>query len=197
MITRVDHVAIAARDHEKALAFFRDVLGAVPGEKVEAPGLKFFWQTLALGDMSRLELVSPSGEGSFLDGFLKNRPGGFHHITLQTDDLEAMIRRLNEHGIPYFGKHEYPGGTWKEIFIHPRDAFGALVQIAEFDAAYWMVPEAKMPDGERWRVEAKEGNFLLTCAHPGGGKVALEFSREELRELSEELRRALELSLDL
>lgn len=192
MISRIDHVAIAINDHEKALAFFRDVLGAVPGAKIKAPPLKFFWQTLALGDLSRLELVSPSGEGSFLDGFLKDRTGGVHHITLQTPDLEAMIQRLESLGIPYFGKHAYPDGTWKEVFIHPRDAFGVLVQIAEFDAAYWMVPEEKLPEGERWRVEEKNGRYALTVAHPGGGKVTLEFAREELQELSETLQRVLE-----
>ena len=192
MISRVDHVAFAVRDHEKALAFFRDILGALPGKCYNEAGRNFYWQTLSLGDLSRLELISPSAETSFLDGFLANREGGFHHITLQTPDLEAAIKRLEEHGIPYFGRHEYPDGTWKEVFIHPRDAFGILVQIAEFDPEYWMVPEAKMPKGEPWRLEEKEDGFALTCRHPGGSKVTLNFSRDELQRLSDALRQALE-----
>jgi methylmalonyl-CoA/ethylmalonyl-CoA epimerase len=192
MISRIDHIALAVKDQEQAVAFFRDVLGALPGDCYRADDRKFFWQTLVLGDQSRLEILSPSGEGSFLDGFLKSRPGGFHHITLQTPDLAAMIKRLEERGIPYFGRNEYPGGTWKEIFIHPRDAFGALVQIAEFDGAYWMVPEARMPEGERWRVEEHNGAFALHLAHPGGGKVTLEFTRAELEDLSGALRKAMQ-----
>lgn len=192
MIARIDHIAIAVKEHAKALAFFRDILGAVPGECIEVKERKFFWQTLALGDMTRVEIISPSGDGSFLDGFLQKREGGFHHITLQTPDLNAMIRRLEEYGIPYFGRNEYPGGVWKEIFIHPRDAFGALIQIAEFDAAYWMVPAARMPEGERWRIEASGDGFALTCAHPGGGKAVLNFSREELTRLAEDVQHALQ-----
>jgi len=176
MISRVDHVAFAVRDHEKALAFFRDILGALPGKQYNEGGRNFYWQTLSLGDLSRLELISPSAESSFLDGFLKNREGGFHHITLQTPDMEVAIKRLEEHHIPYFGRHEYPDGTWKEVFIHPRDAFGVLVQIAEFDPEYWMVPEC----------------FSLTCRHPGGGKVCFKFSREEMKRLSDALCKALE-----
>lgn len=194
MIMRMDHVAIAVNNHEGALAFFRDVLGALPGKQYEVKDRKFYWQTLALGDLSRLELLSPSGEGSFLEGFLRTRTGGFHHITLQTADLEEMIKRLDAHGIPYFGRHEYPDGTWKEVFIHPRDAFGVLVQISEFDAAHWMVPEAKLPEGTRWQLEKRADGCALTCAHPGGGKVTLELSREEARRLADDLRGTLETS---
>ena len=136
MISRIDHVAVAVKDHEKALRFFRDVLGAVPGDQIEVPGQNFTWQTLALGDLTRLELLTPmGGEGGLLGNFLAKREGGFHHITLQTPDIEAAIRRLEEHGIPHFGRHDYPDGTWKEVFIHPRDAFGVLIQIAESSEA--------------------------------------------------------------
>jgi hypothetical protein len=47
--------------------------------------MKYHWQIYSLGDMSRLELLHPTGPGSFLDGFLKEREGGVHHITLQTN----------------------------------------------------------------------------------------------------------------
>jgi methylmalonyl-CoA/ethylmalonyl-CoA epimerase len=172
--------------------FFRDVLGAVPGERFEVPGQKFIWQSLVLGDLTRLELVSPTGEGGLLGGFLAKREGGFHHVTLQTSDLDAAIRRLEEKGVPYFGRHEYPDGTWKEVFIHPRDAFGVLVQIAEFRPEDWMVPEMKMPEGRRWNVAGTDGGFTLTLAHPGGGKVTLDLTEEEMKDLSSTLQKALE-----
>lgn len=192
MILRIDHVAIAVKDHEQAAAFFVNILGALPGSRYEAKDRKFYWQTLALGDLSRLEIISPSGEGSFLDGFLKTREGGFHHITLQTPDLSAMIAHLEAHHIPYFGRHEYPDGTWKEVFIHPRDAFGVLIQISEFDAEFCMIPEAKLPPGKRWQLEKQSNGYSLVCAHPGGGKVALSFTRDELKMLSDEMLQLLQ-----
>ncbi len=192
MISRIDHVAVAVKDHEKALRFFRDVLGAVPGDQIEVPGQNFTWQTLALGDLTRLELLTPmGGEGGLLGNFLAKREGGFHHITLQTPDIEAAIRRLEEHGIPHFGRHDYPDGTWKEVFIHPRDAFGLLVQIAEFRQQDWIIAESRMPEGKRWDVAKTDQGFTLTIAHPGGGKVAVEFSPEEMKDLSEALQKAV------
>jgi methylmalonyl-CoA/ethylmalonyl-CoA epimerase len=192
MISRIDHIAIAVRDHEGAERFFRDVLGALPGGCFEVPAKKFFWQSLVLGDLTRLELVSPAGEGGLLEGFLAKREGGFHHITLQTPDLDAMIRRLEDHGVPHFGRREYPDGKWKEVFIHPRDAFGVLIQIAQFRPEDWTLPEMRMPEGRRWDIAKTDQGFAVTFAHPGGGKVTLGLTKEELRDLSATLQEALQ-----
>jgi len=190
LISRIDHVSIAVRDQKKAEQFFREVLGAVAGAGMDDPKTRFFWQIFSLGDLSRLEIISPTGEGSFLDGFLKDREGGVHHITLQTPDLGKAMARLEAEGIPFFGHNEYPGGIWKEIFIHPRHAFGVLIQLAEFTASDWISEAVKLPTGTKWQVEKTEAGATLTVAHPGGGKVSLELDREELVKLLEALERA-------
>jgi len=184
LISRIDHVSIAVRDQKKAERFFHDILGAVAGAGMEDPRTRFFWQIFSLGDLSRLEIISPTGEGSFLDGFLKDKAGGVHHITLQTPDLGKAMARLEAQGIPFFGHNEYPGGIWKEIFIHPRHAFGVLIQIAEFEAADWLAETVRLPAGTRWQVEKHEAGATLTLAHPGGGKVSLDLDRGELKKLA-------------
>lgn len=190
MISRIDHVSIAVRNQEKAEHFFRDILGAIGGAGASDPATKFFWQLFSLGDLSRLEIISPTAEGSFLDGFLSDREGGVHHITLQTPDLGKAMAHLEKHGIPFFGYNEYPGGVWKEIFIHPRHAFGVLIQIAEFEAADWLSTKVKFPREIRWQVDRTENGATLTFAHPGGGKISLNLNREELRQLTESLQEA-------
>jgi len=154
------------------------------------PKAKFFWQIFSLGDLSRLEIISPTGEGSFLDGFLKDKEGGVHHITLQTSDLRKAMTRLEEQGIPFFGYNEYPGGIWKEIFIHPRHAFGVLIQIAEFKAADWLSEKVKLPAETRWQVGKTGTGATLIFAHPGGGKVFLDLDRGELKKLLASLEQA-------
>jgi methylmalonyl-CoA/ethylmalonyl-CoA epimerase len=191
MIARVDHIALAVRDYDSAARFFCEILGAIPGSCAEVKDRKYFWRNFVLGDLTRLEILSPTGEGSFLDGFLNKRAGGFHHITLETPDLEAMIRVLEENGIPYFGRNEYPGGVWKEIFIHPKDAFGALIQIAEFRPNDWIADEAKLSEDRKWEIEKTPHGGSISFSHPGGGKVKLDFSREELQRLSDAIRNAL------
>ncbi len=46
---------------------------------------------------------------------------------------------MRENGIPTFGYAEpFPG--WKELYIHPKNAFGTLIQFAEFNPLDWIKP---------------------------------------------------------
>jgi len=192
LISRIDHVSIAVRDRKKAEHFFRDILGAIDCVgSMGAPQMNYFWQLYSLGDLSRLEIISPTGKDSYLDNFLRDREGGVHHITLQTPDLHRTMKYLEERGIPFFGHNEYIGAVWKEIFIHPRHAFGVLIQIAEFNPAEWLSDKVKLPGERKWQVEKTEIGAALTCSHPGGGKVRLELDRGELKQLMEDLEKTL------
>jgi len=192
LISRIDHISLAVRDQKKAEHFFRDILGAVTCVgAMGAQQMKYFWQLFSLGDMSRLEIISPTGEESYLDGFLKTKEGGVHHITLQTPDLNQAMKHLEEHGIPFFGHNEYAGAVWKEIFIHPRHAFGVLIQIAEFDPTDWLSEKVKLPGETKWQVEKTKTGANLIFSHPGGGKVTLELDRGELKQLMAELEKTI------
>jgi methylmalonyl-CoA/ethylmalonyl-CoA epimerase len=191
MISRVDHVSIAVQDYGKAFSFFADILGAVPGASGEDPGMKYYWEILSLGDLSRVEIITPTGSGSFLDNFLKDQQGGVHHINLQTPSIQKARGVLEAHNIPYFGFHEY-GPVWKELFIHPRDAFGVLIQIAEFNADDWLSPSVRMPRHTRCLVEKSDKGAAIRFAHPGGGKAGIDLNRDEIKQLIEDLQAALE-----
>jgi methylmalonyl-CoA/ethylmalonyl-CoA epimerase len=193
MISRVDHVSIAVRekDFDRAFNFFADLLGAVPGASGEDPGMKYYWEILSLGDLSRVEIITPTGNGSFLDNFLKDKAGGVHHLNLQTPDIRKARDILDRHGISYFGFHEY-GPVWKELFIHPRDAFGVLIQIAEFNADDWIAPSLRMPRRTKCLVEKTVSGATVEMAHPGGGRARVDLNREEVEKLIRDLQSALE-----
>jgi len=187
MISRIDHIAIAVSDYDRAYRFFAELLGAVPGTSSRVDGMNYFWQNLYLGDLSRLELLRPTGPGSFLEGFLAKKEGGVHHITLQTPDILKAKAALEKSGIPYFGYHEYGGNIWKELFIHPKHAFGVLIQIAEFNADDWLAPSVRMPADSKFDVRKEADGCSITFAHPGGGTVSIGLSREEAVRLRDRL----------
>jgi methylmalonyl-CoA/ethylmalonyl-CoA epimerase len=189
MITRIDHVSLAVRDYEAAKSFFEKVFGAVSGAAMEDSYLQYFWHMFTLGDMSRLEIVTPTGEASFLKNFLKERAGGVHHITLETDDIQEMRRHLDENHVPYFGFNE--NEVWSELFIHPRDAFGVLIQIEQPGQDYHIVEPVKRPEGKRFKVKATAHGCELRLHHPGGVELALKLDKEEMKALAEELQEAL------
>ena len=192
-ILRIDHVSLAVNDYEKAVEFFTKILGATSQSNgAEGGALEYYWEIFALGDLSRFEIIKKSVEkGSFLDNFLKNKEGGIHHITLQTPDIEMTKKNLDDNGIPYFGYRD-TGNNWKELFIHPKHAFGVLLQIAEFRPNDWIAPSNKLPGGQKWVFSKKNEKYSLTFAHPGGGKVLFNLDKEEIKELIHDLKRLVE-----
>jgi methylmalonyl-CoA/ethylmalonyl-CoA epimerase len=191
MISRIDHVSIAVRDYEAARTFFEHVMGAVSGASAEDSNLEYFWHMFTVGDMSRLELITPSGEDSFLKKFLKERDGGVHHITLETPDIHKARKHLEEHGVPYFGFTEGPE-IWSELYIHPKDAFGVLIQICQLGPDYHLIEPVKRPQGTRWRVQSDKDGIELSLHHPGGVELKLSLDKEEARDLARDLEQVLD-----
>ena len=139
MIRRIDHISIAVRDLEKARNFFLDILGGKELFSAPVPQQKFRWTTIELGTSCFIELIDPLERDGFVHRFLETRGEGPHHVTLQVDDLKEIHRTLEEKGIPTFGYAEpFPG--WKELYIHPKNAFGTLIQFAEFNPLDWINP---------------------------------------------------------
>ena len=93
---------------------------------------------------------------------------------------------MDKSAIPTFGFNAY-GDWWKELFIHPRDAFGVLIQIAEFNADDFLDDSVKVPADRKWEVSHTKTGCRLTIAHPGGGKAALDLNHGEAAALGHEL----------
>jgi methylmalonyl-CoA/ethylmalonyl-CoA epimerase len=191
MILRIDHVSLAVKDYEGAVEFFTKILGATSQYNGMDNNLKYYWETFSLGDLSRFELIKPTAEGSFLENFLKNKRGGIHHLVLQTPDIKMTKSVLEKNKIPYFGYQDY-GERWKELFIHPRDAFGVLLQIGEFNATDWLSTSYSLPENKKWVVERDNNVSNLIISHPGGGKVKLRLVKDEVKKLIRELQGSIQ-----
>ncbi len=137
MIRRIDHIAIAVRDLEKAISFFVEGLGGRLLSSVPLEPQKFRWTSIELGTSCLIELIDPIGQDGFVHRFLEKRGEGPHHITIQVNNIHETMRTLAERGITTFGfSEDVPG--WKECFIHPKDAHGVLIQFAEFNPLDWI-----------------------------------------------------------
>jgi methylmalonyl-CoA/ethylmalonyl-CoA epimerase len=120
---------VAVHDAAGSAKLFRDVLGAgfVSFGDNEEQGFRFVQYRFPGG--GKVELVTPIGEG-FVSRFLDRRGEGIHHITLTVTDLRSQVDRMRAGGIdPVMVDLEDP--HWREAFIHPKNAHGVLVQLAE------------------------------------------------------------------
>ena len=81
--------------------------------------------------------------------------------------------------------------NWKELFIHPKDAFGVLLQIAELEADDWLSVPHKMI-GKKWNFFKKNGKYNLNFSHPGGGQMKINLEKEEIEQLIGDLKKLIE-----
>ena len=130
-IKKINHVALVVGDIDEALAFWQDALGITLDHVDEVPREKSAITFLPLGE-SEIELVQPTTDDSGVAKYLEKRGPGMHHICLEVDDINAMLAQLKEKGIQLI--HEEPvvaESGKKYAFIHPKAAFGALVELYE------------------------------------------------------------------
>ena len=127
-----DHVAIAGRRIRDLLPLWRDTLGGRFAVGADNPGTGWRTVRLELGGTMCVELIEPLPGSTFLDGFFRRHPtGGVHHVTFLVDDVRAAFDRLAARGYEPFGA----GEEWFQLFVHPRQAGGVLLQLMRRQAA--------------------------------------------------------------
>ena len=140
-VMKIDHVGVAVRDKEASEKFLTKVLGArkVLDEPWVFRGQEFNWAYFDLGASGRIEFISSPDPENFINKYIEKRGEGLHHVTIRVESLADAIDSLRAEGIePLDVNTSNP--KWKEAFIAPRDSFGVLIQLAEFDEEYWMDP---------------------------------------------------------
>jgi methylmalonyl-CoA/ethylmalonyl-CoA epimerase len=135
-----DHAAHGARRIRDLLPLYRDLLGGRFLAGGDNPRAGYRALQLGYRDGTRIELIEPLHESSFLDTFLAARPrGGLHHLTFTVADIHAALRRVGEVGLTATSVFlDEP--QWKEFFVHPREAHGALIQLAQKGPGDWGWP---------------------------------------------------------
>ena len=133
MLGRLNHVAIAVKDAEKAAKIYGAAFGADISSAVPLPehGVITVFVTLP---NTKIEFIQPLGETSPIARFLeRNIDGGIHHICYEVDDIRAARDTLKAQGARVLGDGEPKIGAHGKpvLFLHPKDFSGALVEIEQ------------------------------------------------------------------
>jgi methylmalonyl-CoA/ethylmalonyl-CoA epimerase len=125
-----DHAAIAARRLRDLLPLYQDILGGefLAGDDNQRVGYRAL--QLRYPDGTRIELMEPLAGSTFFDKFFAGRGEGLHHITFKVPDIHAALAVVERHQLPTFGVY-LDDPHWKEVFVHPKNANGVLVQMAQ------------------------------------------------------------------
>jgi methylmalonyl-CoA/ethylmalonyl-CoA epimerase len=128
-IKQINHVAVVVDDMEKALGFWRDALGIELHELRDVPVEKSQVAFLPLPG-SEVELVKPTSDDSGIAKYLAKRGPGMHHLCLEVDDIDGMMKQLKSQGIRLINEEAQLAADGKKYaFIHPESTGGVLVEL--------------------------------------------------------------------
>lgn len=130
-LTELDHVAIAVRDLDAALAWYREAFGAQVAhrELVEADGVEE--AMLAVAD-SYVQLLTPTRPASPVARFLESRGEGLHHVGYRVDDCASALAAAVAAGARPIDETPRPGSRGSTVaFLHPKTGFGTLIELVQ------------------------------------------------------------------
>jgi methylmalonyl-CoA epimerase len=127
---RIHHLAIAVRELEAGIGFYRDRLGLSLDRRalVEDQGVEVALLGLA---NCELELIQPLDSTNSIGRFVERRGEGLHHICFTTPDIRAEMASLANRNVELLDKEPRQGVAGLVCFIHPRVHAGVLVELVE------------------------------------------------------------------
>jgi methylmalonyl-CoA/ethylmalonyl-CoA epimerase len=130
MTAILDHLAIGTSALSGGWELFGGVLGGTWAYGGDSAG--FWWGQLEFAAGPKIELLTPAGgpDGAFLDRFLASRGAGPHHFSFLVTDIEDALARVRASGTEPVGV-SLADPAWREAFLHPRDAYGIVIQLAQ------------------------------------------------------------------
>ncbi len=131
MITKIDHLGIAVRSLDEAMAYYENVLGLTCEGREEVESQKVRTAFFAAGDV-HIELLEPTSDESPIAKFLEKNGPGIHHLAFATDDITGQLAQAKEQGARLIHEVPFAGAGDKLVaFLHPKSTFGVLTEFCQ------------------------------------------------------------------
>lgn len=126
----IDHLGIAVKSLDAALAFYEQQLGFTIGLRETVAQEKVNVAMLPAGS-SRIELLEASEPDSVIAKFIERRGEGLHHVALKVPDLDATVERLKTQGARLLNEPRRGAGGHLYVFVHPSSTGGVLLELIQ------------------------------------------------------------------
>ena len=131
LLTEIDHIAIAVKDLEAAIAYYQNAFGATVDhrEVVESDGVE---EALLKVAESYIQLLTPTRPDSPVAKSLEKRGEGLHHIGYRVNNCAEALAAMIAAGATPLDKAPRPGSRGTTVaFIHPKGSFGTLIELGQ------------------------------------------------------------------
>jgi methylmalonyl-CoA/ethylmalonyl-CoA epimerase len=131
-VNYIDHVGVAVKNIDTALAFFKKVFD-VPDADIELMEDQGVRACLIEVGQTRLELLEPTGSESGVGRFIERRGEGLHHLAFNVTDISGKLQTLQTLDVDLIDQTPREGLSGTIAFVHPRSVFGILTELVESD----------------------------------------------------------------
>jgi len=131
LLTEIDHVAIAVKDLEAAIAYYQSAFGASVDhrEVVESDGVE---EALLKVAESYIQLLTPTRPDSPVAKAIEKRGEGLHHIGYRVNNCAEALAAMIAAGATPIDKAPRPGSRGTTVaFMHPKGSFGTLIELVQ------------------------------------------------------------------
>jgi methylmalonyl-CoA/ethylmalonyl-CoA epimerase len=130
MLKRIHHVGVVVPDLERAMGFWRDLLGLhlTKTATIQDQGVR---AALLKAGESEIELLEPLNPDNGVGKFLARRGGGLHHLCFETEDVAKELEGARSKGIQLIDQKPRQGLAGMICFLHPKATRGVLVEYAQ------------------------------------------------------------------
>ena len=131
LLTEIDHIAIAVKDLEAAIAYYQNAFGATVDhrEVVESDGVE---EALLKVAESYIQLLTPTRPDSPVAKAIEKRGEGLHHIGYRVNNCAEALAAMIAAGARAIDKAPRPGSRGTTVaFMHPKGSFGTLIELVQ------------------------------------------------------------------
>jgi methylmalonyl-CoA epimerase len=130
-IKRIDHVAIAVRDADRATEQYVKLLNAVHIRteilREKAGMVKVAYMQIGENVLSLVQSLEADG---FINRHIDKHGEGLHHLGLEVDDLAEFVQEVEGKGYRIPLRDEFSNRS--EVVLRPRDASGVVLQVLQW-----------------------------------------------------------------
>ena len=131
LLTEIDHIAIAVRDLDAAIDYYRRAFGAEVSHReiVESDGVE---EALLKVADSYIQLTAATRPDSPIARSIEKRGEGLHHIGYRVDNCAEALAAMVAAGATAIDAAPRPGSRGTTVaFIHPKGSFGTLIELVQ------------------------------------------------------------------
>lgn len=131
ILTQIDHIAIAVRDLDQAVAYYAAAFGSTVAHReiVESDGVE---EALIKVGESYIQLTAATRPDSPIAKSIERRGEGLHHIGYRVDDCQAALDAMIAAGATPIDAAPRPGSRGTTVaFIHPKGSLGTLIELVQ------------------------------------------------------------------